>query len=133
MAIDLKDDQSIYMQIAEQIQDQILQDILQEEDQVPSTNQLAAMYRINPATAAKGISILVDEGIVYKQRGIGMFIVTGAREKILHKRRQAFYHDYIEPLVAEADRLGITPGEICSWISNQEPNTGSVKTMFRQE
>ncbi len=131
MAIDLKDDRSIYMQIAEQIQDQILQDILQEEDQVPSTNQLAALYRINPATAAKGISILVDEGIVYKQRGIGMFIAAGAREKILQKRRRAFYHDYIQPLVAEADRLGLTPGEICSWINNQEPNIGSSQIMKR--
>jgi DNA-binding transcriptional regulator YhcF (GntR family) len=117
MGIDLKDNRSIYIQISEQIEDQILQDILFEEDQVPSTNQLAALYRINPATAAKGISILVDEGVVYKQRGIGMFIATGAKEQILSKRRQAFSRVYIEPLLTEAERLGIHPDEICSLIN----------------
>lgn len=132
MGIDLRDDRSIYIQISELIQDQILQDILLEEDQVPSTNQLAALYRINPATAAKGISILVDEGIVYKQRGIGMFIATGAKEQILNQRRQAFSRDYIVPLLAEAERLGIHPGEVCSSINTLIQSETDIKPQ-RQE
>ena len=84
-------DKSIYLQIAESIEDDILQKIIEEEMQVPSTNQLAAMYRINPATAANGINMLVNEGILYKKRGIGMFVSQGAVEKIRSKRKTAFF------------------------------------------
>ena len=81
MQLDFNLDKSIYLQIAEQIEDSILQNALEEESQVPSTNQMAALYRINPATAGKGINILVDNGILYKQRGIGMFVAAGARKR----------------------------------------------------
>ncbi len=109
-------EKSIYVQIAESIEDDILQKVIDEEGQAPSTNQLAVMYRINPATAAKGINMLVIEGILYKKRGIGMFVATGAVEKIRAKRKAAFYDKYIIPLLAEAANLDISKNEITTMI-----------------
>ena len=72
----------IYLQIAQMLENDILRNIYREEEQVPSTNELARGYSINPATAAKGINLLVAEGILYKKRGIGMFVAGsgGTRE-----------------------------------------------------
>ncbi|MDW7671627.1 MAG: GntR family transcriptional regulator [Bacillota bacterium] len=95
----------IYQQIAESIEDDILKEGIREGDQVPSTNQFAKHYQINPATAAKGINLLVDEGILYKKRGIGMFVAAGARKAIEEKRRQNFFREYILPLLEEAQKL----------------------------
>ena len=110
-------EKSIYLQIAESIEDDILQKAIEEETQVPSTNQLAVLYRINPATAAKGINLLVSEGIIYKKRGIGMFVSLGAVEKILEKRKTAFFQKYIVPLLHEADNLKISRKEIAEMIN----------------
>ena len=112
----LTEEKSIYLQIGEMIETDILRGILLEEEQVPSTNELARLYTINPATAAKGVNILVDEGILYKRRGIGMFVAPGAREKILDKRRAAFARAHIVPLLAEARSLGITKEELLKMI-----------------
>ena len=95
----------IYQQIAEGIEDDILKEHLREGDQVPSTNQFAKHYQINPATAAKGINLLVDEGILFKKRGIGMFVAESAQETIKEKRRQNFYQEYMLPLLEEAEKL----------------------------
>jgi DNA-binding transcriptional regulator YhcF (GntR family) len=92
--LDLSSDKSIYIQIAESIENEILLGNLKEEEQAPSTNQFAKAYQINPATAGKGLNLLVDEGILYKKRGIGMFVAKGAREKILKKRQIAFLMKY---------------------------------------
>ena len=116
----LTEQKSIYLQISEMIETDILRGILLEEEQVPSTNELAKLYTINPATAAKGINLLVDEGILYKRRGIGMFVAPGAREKILQKRRGAFARDHIVPLLAEARSLGITKEELLDMIKERE-------------
>ena len=113
-------DKSIYLQIAESIEDDIMQKIIEEETQVPSTNQLAVMYRINPATAAKGINILVNEAILYKNRGIGMFVSKGAVEKIRTRRRAAFYDKYVVPLIAEASNLDISKSEIVEMIKKSK-------------
>jgi len=116
----LTEQKSIYLQISEMIETDILRGILLEEEQVPSTNELAKLYTINPATAAKGINLLVDDGILYKRRGIGMFVSPGAREKILQKRRAAFARDHIAPLLAEARSLGITQEELLTMIKERE-------------
>ncbi len=110
-------DKSIYLQIAESIEDDILQNIIEEETQAPSTNQLAVLYRINPATAAKGINLLVNEGILYKKRGIGMFVSEGAVKKIRNKRKTAFYEKYIVPLRGEAANLDISKEDIADMIN----------------
>ena len=115
-------EKSIYLQIAESIEDDILQNIIEEETQIPSTNQLAVMYRINPATAAKGINMLVDEAIIYKKRGIGMFVCKGAVEKIRSKRRTTFYDKYIVPLMTEASNLDISKDEIADMIKKVRDN-----------
>lgn len=103
---------TIYQQIADMVEDNILKDILLEEEQAPSTNELARLYSINPATAAKGLNLLADEGILYKKRGLGMFVSTGAKQAIQQKRKGAFYQTYITPLASEAKNLGLTPEEL---------------------
>lgn len=110
------DEKSIYLQISEMIEADILRGILMEEERVPSTNELAKLYMINPATAAKGINMLVDNGILYKKRGIGMFVNTGAKEKILERRRNSFFDHYVRTLIDEAARLGITKEELMEMI-----------------
>ena len=116
----LTEQKSIYLQISEMIETDILRGILMEEEQVPSTNELARLYIINPATAAKGVNLLVDNGILYKKRGIGMFVAKGAREVILEKRKKAFAADHIAPLLAEAKSLGLTREELINMIKERE-------------
>jgi GntR family transcriptional regulator len=75
---------------------------LAEGERVPSMNELAASYRINPATAAKGLNLLADDGLLEKRRGIGMFVASDARRRLLAQRRERFAAQYVEPLVTEA-------------------------------
>ena len=107
------------------IENDILRDILLEEERVPSTNELAKLYAINPATAAKGVNLLVDEDILYKKRGIGMFVSTGAKRRIMEKRKKNFYNDYVRSLLAEAGSLGITKKELIAMI--QESKDGGIE------
>ncbi|MCC8047282.1 MAG: GntR family transcriptional regulator [Clostridiales bacterium] len=116
----LSQEKSIYIQIKEMIENDILRDILLEEERVPSTNELARAYTINPATAAKGVNLLVDEGILYKKRGIGMFVQAGAKKKIMEKRKKNFYDDYVKRLMAEAASLGITTDELIEMIREND-------------
>lgn len=113
-------DKPIYIQVREQIEDQIINKQLKENDQAPSTNQLVNYYKINHATVSKGINQLVEEDILYKKRGIGMFVAEGARTKLLEKRRQSFIEDYIVTLVREAQKLEITNDEILKYIKRVE-------------
>lgn len=98
------------------LENDILRGVLQPEEQAPSTNELARAYSINPATAAKGINLLVDEGILYKKRGIGMFVSPDGRDKIVQKRKNAFYDNYVKGLVKEAAALGLTKQELAAMI-----------------
>ncbi|MCL2516631.1 MAG: GntR family transcriptional regulator [Microbacteriaceae bacterium] len=108
----------IFLQIAEQIENDIIEGALAEESQVPSTNEFAAFHRINPATAGKGVNLLVDEGVLYKKRGIGMFVATGARDVLITKRRTQFVDDYVRPLLTEAAKLGIDPRTLSGLIQD---------------
>lgn len=110
----------IYAQIAEMIEDQILRGDLRENQQVYSTNQLAKLLNINPATARKGLNILIDENIIYKKRGLGMFVSTGAPEKIKVKRSKSFFTDYIDSMIKEAKKLGLTKRDIIDLINSSE-------------
>ena len=112
----LTQEKSIYLQIAEMIETDILRDILLEEERVPSTNELAKLYAINPATAAKGVNILVDEGVLYKKRGIGMFVSAGAKEAILSRRKNEFYDNYVKKLLEEAASIGLGKEEVIQLI-----------------
>ena len=108
----LNDHTLIYNQIAQMLEDGILRGIYPEETQVPSTNELARTLCINPATGAKGLNLLVEQGILYKRRGIGMFVAPGAAGRIRAKRREEFLAQYVKPLVAEARKLGLTDEEL---------------------
>ncbi|MDR3644170.1 MAG: GntR family transcriptional regulator [Clostridia bacterium] len=124
MKLDFSNERSIYLQIAESIEDDILNGALRAEEQIPSTNQIAVIFKINPATAGKGINLLVEGGILYKKRGIGMFVASGAREQIVCKRRDGFYEKYIISLIEEAKRLGIDSGELVQMIIREENGNG---------
>ena len=114
----LTQEKSIYLQIAEMIETDILRDILLEEERVPSTNELAKLYAINPATAAKGVNILVDEGVLYKKRGIGMCVSAGAKEAILSRRKNEFYDNYVKKLLEEAASIGLGKEEVIQLIQS---------------
>ncbi|GAA1949014.1 GntR family transcriptional regulator [Microbacterium aquimaris] len=108
----IEEGRALFLQIAESVEDSIVEGTLPEEGKAPSTNELAAFYRINPATAAKGVNMLVDKGVLYKRRGIGMFVAAGAREQLLDERRTAFADRYVEPLLVEARKLGLGAEDI---------------------
>lgn len=116
MIFDFNNEKPIYIQLSEGIEDSILSGAFAEETQIPSTTEISVTYKINPATALKGINILVDEGIIYKKRGVGMFVSEGAAEKISLKRKQSFFDSYINTLIQEAKKLGISEKEIVKMI-----------------
>src|SRR3954466_14279665 len=115
----MDDGRPIFLQIAEQIENSIIDGSLTEETQVPSTNELAAFHRINPATAAKGVNRLVDDGIPYKKRGIGMFVATGARAVLGGRRREDFHEQFLAPLVQEARKLGINGAQLADMLARE--------------
>src|SRR5271166_3659134 len=115
----IDDSRPIFVQIAERIEEDILAGRLAEEEQVPSTNQFAELYQINPATAAKGVNLLVDQGILYKKRGLGMFVATGSRERLMEKRRQEFFERYVVTMLQEAEKLGVTPEQVMQMIQRR--------------
>jgi len=102
----------IYLQIADQIRGEILAGTLSGQEQVMSTTQYATTYRINPATAAKAFTELVDEGLLVKRRGVGMFVADDARDRLLVRRRERFFTDVVDPVAAEARLLGIPVEQI---------------------
>ncbi|MEA4965321.1 MAG: GntR family transcriptional regulator [Oscillospiraceae bacterium] len=112
----LTEEKSIYLQICDMIETDILRGILLEGERVPSTNELARLYTINPATAAKGLNLLCDRGVLYKKRGLGMFVTDGAVEIIRQRRKQEFLEKRISGLLAEAASLGITKAELITML-----------------
>ena len=107
---------ALFLQIAESVEDSIVGGTLAEQERAPSTNELAAFYRINPATAAKGVNMLVEKGILYKRRGIGMFVAAGARAQLLAERRAAFAERFIAPLLAEARKLDLDAADLTALL-----------------
>jgi DNA-binding transcriptional regulator YhcF (GntR family) len=124
----LDSNRPLFEQIAEEIEMSIINGSLAEETRAPSTNELAEFHRINPATAAKGLNLLVDRGILYKQRGMGMYVARGARDMLLGERRDRFAADYIKPLLVEAARIGITPQQVSDLLNEQinSPSTAGT-------
>lgn len=122
MQLDLSGEKPIFMQFAEALENNILKGIFKEETQIPSTTEVAVTFKINPATANRGVNLLVDEGIIYKKRGVGMFVAPGAREKIAYKRKNAFYDGFIRPLLDEAEALKIGKAAIIDMIERGERN-----------
>lgn len=116
MKLILNDSEPIFMQISKAIEDEILSHGILEENQIPSTTELSKLYKINPATVLKGINILVDKEIIYKKRGIGMFVNKGAKEIIKNTRKENFKNIYIKELIQEAKKLSIEKDELAEMI-----------------
>ena len=117
----------IFLQIQEGIEEAILSGAFKEEEQIPSTTEISVNYRINPATALKGINGLVAEDIIYKKRGIGMFVKEGAADKLRTKRQSEFLQSYVTPMVTEAKRLEITEETLLNLIKKgyEDERSGS--------
>lgn len=112
MGLDMVEDKPIYVQISEWLENEILCGNIRENEKIYSQYQLAEMFNINPATAAKGINILADQGILYKKRGLGMFLSANAKEKIQYKRKNHTLKKLVEAVVVEARRLGVYENEL---------------------
>lgn len=106
----------IFLQLADQLEEGILSGAYPEESQVPSITEYSVTYKINPATALKGINLLVDAGLLYKKRGVGMFVASGAREKLRGQRRERFFEDFVQSMVHEARQLGLTEAELVQLV-----------------
>jgi DNA-binding transcriptional regulator YhcF (GntR family) len=119
------DDRSpIYRQIADRIEAEVLSGALAGDEQVMSTNKYAAFHRINPATVNKAFQQLVDDGILYKRRGIGMFVSRQARQTIRARRRKSFFTDVVDPMVAQAMAIGIELPELIDRITERAKENG---------
>jgi len=125
--LDFNSEIPIYLQLAQSVEDDILRGVFPEETQIPSTTEVALHYKINPATVGKGYNLLVDEGIIYKRRGVGMFVCKGARKKLMEKRKESFYQKYIVSLVEEAKSLGIEIDEIIQMLERSKEEWAQSK------
>ncbi|ABR50032.1 regulatory protein GntR, HTH [Alkaliphilus metalliredigens QYMF] len=114
------DNKPIFIQIKEKIEDQIVNKQLKEHDQIPSTTQMVHFYKVNHITISKGINLLVDEDIIYKKRGVGMFVAENARDKLLQNRRNQFVDTYVSPMIEEAKKLGLTHKDIADIMKKIE-------------
>ena len=114
--IDEKSLTPIFLQIANWVKDEILKGNFPEEEQIPSTNQFSDLYNINPATVGKGFRILVEEDILYKKRGIGMFVKRGARDQIASDRKAKFLEEDVKEFMDKAKSLGIEEDELANII-----------------
>ena len=116
MKLILNEDEPIFIQISKAIEDEILTDSIKEDEQVPSTTELSRLYNINPATVLKGMNILVDKNILYKKRGLGMFVNRGAKNTIKLLRKESFKNKFIKNLIEEANKLDIYKDELLEMI-----------------
>lgn len=115
----------LFLQIKERIEDQIINGALAEDTQVPSTTQIVAFYKINHITVSKGVNLLVDEGILYKKRGVGIFVSKGAKKMLIEKRQQSFLTQYLKPMLTEAKKLGIDIKVLIEMMEKEENNNES--------
>ena len=112
----LNEKKPIYEQIRDWLADQIIDETLVEHDKVPSTNEIVTYFKVNHITVSKGVTELVEEGVLYKKRGVGMFVSEGARDKLLEKRREGFVEEYLKPMLEEAGKLDLSKSDIQKMI-----------------
>lgn len=122
MNINTNIEKPIFIQIAEQLEDSIFTGIYPEETKIPSTNEFSTLLNINPHTVLKGMNLLVVDEIIYKKRGLGMFVKEGAVEKIRQKRQGQFYDQFIATLIEEANKLNMSKDEIIKLIERGYDN-----------
>ena len=115
------DTQPIYRQLRDRVVAMILEGVLTDGDPLPSVRTVAAEYRLNPLTVLKGYQELVDEGLVEKRRGRGMFVLEGARKALMKDERQAFLNDQWPEIVATIRRLHLDPAELLAQVPAGAP------------
>ena len=108
----------IYLQVSEWIENEILADRLHPDGKVYSQYQLAEIFNINPATAGKGLTVLVEKEILYKKRGLGMFVIGDAKQRILTTRRSDTLTKMAKEIVEEAKRLGVPDEDLIELIKH---------------
>ncbi len=118
------DDQPIYRQLRDRVVAMMLEGVLQDGDALPSVRNVAAEYRLNPLTVLKGYQELVDEGLVEKKRGRGMFVNDGAQKKLLQAERQRFLEKEWPLVMATISRLGLDADELLRSIAAATPQPG---------
>lgn len=117
MKLILNDNEPIFVQIAKALEDEIISDGIMENNQIPSTTELSKLYKINPATILKGVNMLVEKNILYKKRGIGIFVCEGAKKIISESRKDNFKNVYIKEFLEEAKKIGIDKQELVEIIN----------------
>lgn len=105
--MNFQSDKPLYIQVAEMIEKEILKGNIRVDEQVPSTTDFTRIYQINPATSMKGLNLLVEEGILYKRRGLGFFLGPRGKELILEKKREEFYQDLLPKFIEAMDLLDL--------------------------
>ncbi|ASK61063.1 GntR family transcriptional regulator [Virgibacillus phasianinus] len=121
----LDENKPIFLQIKEQLEDSIISGNVKAMERVPSTNEFASFYQINPATAAKGINELVNENILFKKRGVGMFVTENAKELLIQKHQETFYENFILPIKSEARKLRIDKEDLIAMINKEADSNGN--------
>jgi len=122
MKIDSGNHDPLFLQVAKGLEEDVFLGIYEEGQQIPSTTEISVNYRLNPATVLKGINLLVGNSIIFKKRGIGMFVKDGAVQKIREKRFTDFFGYYIKPMVEESRKLGITKDTLIQKITEEFNN-----------
>ncbi len=115
-------DLPIYVQVAEWLENEILRGQFKLDDKMYSQYQLADLFTINPATAGKGLSILLENDILYKKRGLGMFVTSNARTIILSKRKSEKLSILIKGIVDEAEHLEVPFEELIDMLKREKLN-----------
>ena len=113
----LDDRKPIFEQIKDWVSDQIIDETLKAHDKIPSTNEMVTFFKVNHLTVSKGVNQLVDQGVIYKKRGVGMFVADGARDTLLTERKEKFKDEYVKPMIAEMFKLGLTEQELNQLIN----------------
>ncbi|WP_340002798.1 GntR family transcriptional regulator [Oceanobacillus sp. FSL K6-0127] len=116
MILNANGSKPIYIQISEWIETEILNGNLTKDDKVYSQYKLAELFTINPATAAKGLNLLADEGILYTKRGLGKFVTADARTIIMNKRKNQTLKGLLQEVALEAERLHVTENELVEML-----------------
>ena len=122
MQNDWNDNQPIYLQLREKVIGLILDDVLKDGDALPSVRNVSAEYRVNPITVSKAYQTLVDDALISKKRGLGMFVEEGAKSKLLDSEKQKFINEDWPVIVRRIQRLGLTADELLSSLAKEANN-----------
>ena len=119
MEFNFSGEKPLFQQVADQIAEGIFNGAYLEGEQIPSTTEISKSYQINPATVLKGMNLLVERQLIEKKRGIGMFVLPGAQERVRSARKEEFLNKEVLEVVAEAKKLGITAEQLKQLIERR--------------